>query len=280
MIEGQKTLSTKDTKGTKKDITLMHGDCLELMPQIPDGSINLILADPPYGTTACKWDSVIDVHKMWHQLKLVGKINAAYILFGSEPFSSLLRTSNLKSFRHDWIWQKNRGANFACLSYQPSKVHEIISVFYKKKPTYNPIRISRSKLSLKRNPAGVVYTKNCPNLYVMSVTGLKRKVSKPTPLDGKKNPISIIQIDTEQKYHKKFKHPTQKPVALMEYLIKTYTNPGDTVLDFCMGSGTTGVACKNLGRKFIGIEKDKDYFDIASQRIAETPFASAQGPTL
>lgn len=240
------------------NINLMLGDCLERMKEIPDGSVDVIITDPPYGTTACKWDTVINLDKMWEQLKRVIKPNGAIVLFGQEPFSSFLRTSNIKMFKYDWIWEKNTASNVAALKYQPQKNFENISVFGGKK--YYPIRekreseesINRCKYKVQSGGHG-------------HIKGL-----------GKTSPIQYDEYTVNPKAVKKFKsvpnskgkiHPTQKPVALMEYLIKTYTLEGETVLDFTMGSGTTGVACVNTGRNFIGIELDENYFKIAEQRI-------------
>ena len=242
---------------------LYKGDCLEVMKTIEDKSIDAIITDPPFGTTACKWDYVIDFGLMWEQLNRIIKPNGAIVLFGSEPFSSALRMSNIKNYKYDWIWKKNRGSNFATLKYQPFKEHEIISVF--NKHNYFPIKEERSeggknRLNYKfKNKTsdinGGKFINNGSNNYI-------------NPL-GKnlRNPSSVQKFNTEVG-----KHPTQKPVALMEYLIKTYTNEKETVLDFTMGSGSTGVACKNTNRNFIGIEQDENYFNIAQKRIKETEY--------
>lgn len=239
-------------------IDLRLGDCLEVMKFIPDKSIDAIITDPPYGTTACKWDSVIDFDLMWEQLNRIIKPNGAIVLFGSEPFSSALRMSNIKNYKYDWIWKKNRGSNFATLKYQPFKEHEIISVF--NKHYYYPIKEERSQGGKSRlhykfknktsDINGGKFINNGNDEYI-------------NPL-GKnlRNPSSVQKFNTEVG-----KHPTQKPVALMEYLIKTYTNENETVLDFTMGSGSTGVAAKELDRNFIGIEMDDNYFKIATERI-------------
>jgi len=247
-------------------IDLKFGDCLEKMKDIPDGSVDAIIADPPYGTTACKWDSVIDFDLMWEQLNRIIKPNGAIVLFGSEPFSSALRMSNIKNYKYDWIWVKNRTANFIQANYQPLKRHEIISVFslspcsYTKKggkSNYHPIMSGVASINKgqKSTTCGdVVATKNSKNYTIKS-----------TNKTGKKFPNSILDFkaDTNKK------HPTQKPVALMEYLIKTYTNKSETVLDFAMGSCSTGVACLNTNRQFIGIEKDEGYFAIGEKRMLE-----------
>ena len=240
-------------------ITLMQGDCLEKMKEIPDGSIDLVLTDPPYGTTACKWDSVIPLDKMWEQLKRVIKPNGAIVLFGSQPFTSILVTSNLDMFKYQWVWDKVRGSNFATVKIRPFNSHEDIVIFYAKQPTYNPQMV-------EGNP----YTKKQSYVGESKQTGLhKRDVV--TVNEGVRYPLSIIKQSKESGFH-----PTQKPVALMEYLIKTYSNGGDYVLDFCVGSGTTGVACVNTNRKFIGIEKDEGYFKIAQDRIQAAQDALSQ----
>jgi len=239
-------------------IQLLHGDCLVEMKHLADKSIDLVLADVPYGTTACKWDNVIPFEPMWAELKRVRKDKTAVCLFGSEPFSSKLRTSNLKEFKCDWIWEKAAPSNFAVAKYQPMKFHEIISVFYNH--NYYPIKEDRAEGGRKR-------LKNEYKSDTTSGDTMKNlKTNRSQKLYEEKRFPSSIQYfnnrDKERGYH-----PTQKPVALLEYLIKTYTNEGDTVLDFTMGSGSTGVAAKNLNRNFIGIEKDDKYFQIAQKRI-------------
>ena len=232
------------------DMTLLKGDCLELMKDIPDGSVDLVLTDPPYGTTACKWDSVIPFEPMWEQLNRIIKPNGAICLFGSEPFSSALRMSNIKNFKYDWIWNKKRFANQMCAKFQPLKIHENISVFSLKKHNYYPQGLIRCDKITKQ---GKKITDNIgggsrPTQYYQEFTNYPRNILE-------------FGLDKE-KYHS-----TQKPIALLEYLIKTYTNEGETVLDFTMGSGSTGVACVNTGRDFIGIELDENYFNIAKERI-------------
>ena len=233
-------------------IELIQGDCLEVMKSIPDGSIDAIITDPPYGTTACKWDSVIDFELMWEQLNRIIKPNGAIVLFGSEPFSSALRMSNIKNFKYDWIWDKKIPRGMAFAKYQPMRRSELISVFYKKAGCYFPQMTLRDK-PIKRGGGKIDKTNGIP---------------KPEYLKGKiythKNPTNIIEI---KNVNNKNVHPTQKPIALMENLIKTYTNENETVLDFTMGSGSTGVAAKNLNRSFIGIEQDPNYFKIAEERI-------------
>ena len=234
-------------------IQIIHGDCLEEMKKIPDGSIDLVLTDPPYGTTACKWDTRIPFEPMWEQLKRITKKNGAIVLFGSQPFTSALVMSNPKMFKYDLIWNKELATGFLNANRMPLRSHEEILVFYDKQPTYNSQKLigkpnhSRGKNKCKTN-----------NLYGY------HKIAEDN-FTELKHPKSIILLQKE--HPSKTVHPTQKPVALMEYLIKTYTNEGETVLDFTMGSGTTGVACKNLNRNFIGIELDKEYFEIAKARI-------------
>ena len=234
-------------------INLMQGDCLERMKEIPDGSVDMVLTDPPYGTTACKWDTVIDLPLMWEQLKRVIKPNGAIVLFGSEPFSSILRCSNIKDYKYDWVWQKQQGTGHLNSKVQPLRCTENLSVFYKKQCKYIPQMDGSEKRTVKRNGK-----KSSNEIYGSHIE------VKESHYKGR-FPVNLIK----EKTPKNGLHPTQKPVALMEYLIRTYTNEGETVLDFTMGSGTTGVAAKNTGRKFIGIELDKEYFKIAARRIHE-----------
>lgn len=235
-------------------VKLLQGDCLELMKTIPDGSVDLILTDPPYGTTACKWDTVIDLELMWEQLKRIIKPNGAIVLFGSEPFSSALRMSNIKQYKYDWIWEKSRPSGSMLAKKQPLRNSEIISVFYKKQPLYNPQMkvVKRVKEKERVVDKGEIVGNNKS----------KRKFDN----KGLAYPRTIIEFGNP---NNSSVHPTQKPVELMEYLIKTYTNESETVLDFTMGSGTTGVACINTDRKFIGIELDETYFNIAKERIED-----------
>jgi len=232
-------------------MNLIQGDCLEVMKTIPNGSVDAIITDPPYGTTNCKWDSVIPFDLMWKQLNRIIKDNGAIVLFGSEPFSSALRMSNVKNYKYDWIWNKKLSGNHGLAKYQPLKITEFIHIFSKKTHNYYPIMVE-GKL---RKKGGYIKTSSI-------ATGMKK--IKPR-LCNKYYPKNIINISNAKRKGKI--HPTQKPVALIEYLIKTYTNELETVLDFTMGSGTTGVAAKNLNRKFIGIEMDDEYFKTAEQRI-------------
>ena len=239
---------------------LLHGDCLDLMSDILDGSVDMVMADPPYGTTACKWDSVIPLEPMWEHLKRVIKKNGAIVMTASQPFTTTLISSNMKMFKYEWIWGKNRPTNFFNAYKMPLKLHENILVFYKKQPTYNPIKEDRTQSSLER----LKYKHKVVGNNSTQVYGISERTYE--SLDKNKRLATSFQR-IPMSHRESGLHPTQKPVALMEYLIKTYTNEGETVLDFCMGSGTTGVACLNLNRRFIGIEKDPDYFKIASERI-------------
>ena len=234
-------------------ITIYNGDCLEIMPDIPTGSIDMVMADPPYGTTACKWDSIIPLEPMWEQLKRVIKPNGAIVLTASQPFTTALISSNMKMFKYCWYWQKERVTNPLQCKRRAGKVVEECVVFYNNQPTYNPIRTLHLGKKVSNKPAGT-HTKTSA-LNELKVT--------PYIDDGTRYPVQVIKFNRDLNKL----HPTQKPVALMEYLIKTYTNEGETVLDFAMGSGTTGIACKNLDRDFIGIEKDPEYFEIARKRI-------------
>lgn len=234
---------------------LIHGDCLEKMKDIPDNSVDMILADLPYGTTACSWDIVIPFEPLWVQYKRVIKKKGAIVLFGSEPFSSLLRVSNLDWYKYDWVWDKHKGGNILNLKYQPYKIHENISVF--NDHHYYPIK---TKQTIRKSQ---VYSEGLAN-------GIKKYDD--SRLYCEKYPKSILSFSNSNQTDRI--HPTQKPIALLEYLIKTYTQEGDLVLDNCMGSGSTGIACLNTKRDFIGIElyplpnqpvskKNPDYFGIA-----------------
>lgn len=231
-------------------INLYKGDCLEVMDKlIADGvKVDAIITDPPYGTTACKWDSIIPMPEMWERLNKLIKPNGAIVLFGSEPFSSALRMSNIKNYKYDWVWDKKKGGNIMNLKSQPYKTHEIVSIF--NQHNYYPI------METQKERTGKTYSKGEAN-------GIRNYGDE--RIYKEKYPKSILESSNANQNGKV--HPTQKPVALMEYLIKTYTNEGETVLDFTMGSGSTGIACKNTNRKFIGIEMDDKYFDIAQSRI-------------
>ncbi len=235
---------------------LLQGNCLEKMKDIPDGSVDMVLTDPPYGTTACKWDSIIPLVPMWQRLKQVIKSNGAIIMTASQPFTTNLINSNRLWFRYELIWQKERGQNFIQAKRQPLKSHENILVFYNKQPVYNPQMDDAPKENIRK-----------PQYHTSHKTEVYR-INKMPSHDydmTKRYPKSVLFFKSGRARDKI--HPTQKPVALMEYLIKTYTNEGETVLDFAMGSGTTGVACGNLNRNFIGIELDETYFEMANKRI-------------
>jgi DNA modification methylase len=226
-------------------IQLINGDCLEEMKKIPDGSVDAVFTDPPYGTTACKWDTIIPFEPMWEQLKRVTKKNGAIVLFGSQPFSSALVMSNVKMFKYEWVWEKTKPTGFLNAKKQPLRETENISVFYSQQCLYSPQGVTETKKMVSRTNRGNYG--ECSKTTLQTQTNYPRNILRFQTIDGL--------------------HPTQKPVALMEYLIKTYTNEGEMVLDFTMGSGTTGVACRNLNRNFIGIELDVDYFNIAKERI-------------
>ena len=237
---------------------LYKGDCLEVM----DGLISLgvkfdaILTDPPYGTTACKWDSVIPFDKMWERLNKLIKPNGAIVLFGSMPYTAILVNSNLKGYKHHWIWKKNRGTGFQVAKYRPMMQHEDIIVFTSRgeRVNYYPQKIKLNKPKTYNKASNSNGTNPLANF------------EKGTYVVDSKFPTNIIEISKVSKPI----HPTQKPTDLLEYLIKTYTNENETVLDFTMGSGSTGVACMNTNRKFIGIELDENYFNIAKERIEES----------
>jgi len=250
-------------------IDLILGDCLEVMKDIPDASVDAIITDPPYGTTSCKWDSVIPFDLMWGQLNRIIKPNGAIVLFGSEPFTTKLRMSNFNNWKYDWIWHKNQPSGQFNASKMPMKAYETISIFYKEQPTYNPQMVLRTEKELKRlshkSVEGVSTNTIYGDINRKSLNRYENKTKYPT------NVITNIKC-VFNRSGEKVKHPTQKPILLMEYLIKTYTNENEIVLDFTMGSGSTGVAAKNLNRNFIGIEQDQKYFNIAEQRIKETEF--------
>ena len=235
------------------NIELWQGDCLELMKDIPDGSVDAIITDPPYGTTACKWDSIIPLEPMWEQLKRVIKPNGVIVITASQPFTSALVMSNPESHRYNLTWVKERPSNPALAKKRPLNYTEDICIFYLKQPTYNPQMTLRDSKNKRNNKNERFSTETSANLGdSFNKQGMNDYCY----------PKNYLKFNVQRGMH-----PTQKPVALMEYLIKTYTIEGDTVLDFTMGSGTTGVAAKNLGRNFIGIELDHDYFEIAKERI-------------
>lgn len=243
----------------QRDVRLIHGECLAEMAKLEAGSVDLVLTDPPYGTTACKWDAVIPLEPMWERLKRVAKKNAAMVFTASQPFTTTIIGSNSDMFKYCWVWDKVLPSGFQNCRNIPMKRHEDIVIFYDKKPTYNPQMVKRDKPRVSRQPKTISDSNR--------MTSKKR--SNETWLITHRFPVSIIVASNADRKKGSHLHPTQKPVALMEYLIRTYTNEGDTVLDFTMGSGTTGVACVNTGRRFIGIELDEKYFEIARERIQE-----------
>lgn len=238
-------------------IEIYNKDCLEQMKEIQDHTVDMVLCYLPYGTTACSWDIIIPFEDLWKEYKRICKQNAAIVLFGQEPFSSLLRTSNLKDYKYDLYWEKEAPTNILQLKKRFGKNVETISVFYEKQCTYNP-----QKYKHEGKPV------------VTKVNGVFGKLSSDNQIkpnnytdDGTRYPKQVLKFNRVDKHH--IVHPTQKPVELLEYLIKSFTNENDLVLDNCMGSGSTGVACKNLKRNFIGIEKNEEYFKIAKDRIYE-----------
>jgi len=238
------------------------GDCLELMKDIDDKSIDMVLCDLPYGTTQCKWDTIIPFELLWLQYKRIIKGNGAIVLFGSEPFSSALRMSNIKNYKYDWTWNKIQGTGFGACKKQPLRVIENICVFYNKPPTYNPQMVLRDKIIDSTNwKQDKRISEN--SRFTSTDNSLARKVY------DKKYPVNYIEINRANKEcnNSHRLHPTQKPIDLLEYLIKTYTNENEIVLDNCIGSGTTAIACKNVNRFFIGMEKDETYYNIACKRI-------------
>lgn len=244
------------------EITLLQGDCLKLLKNIPDGSVDMVLCDLPYGTTKNKWDSVIPIYKLWDEWKRVTKKKCSVVLFSQMPFTAMLVNSNMCWFKHEWIWEKPKSTGFLNSNFAPLKCHENILVFspnaacYVKDEinaiTYNPQMLTGKPYVTKGGHASTNY--DC-----------KWNRETTTICDGKRYPRDVITFSHDKKKH----HPTQKPVPLLEYLIRTYTDPGMTVLDNCMGSGSIGVACINTGRNFIGMELDPGYFKIAKQRIEE-----------
>jgi site-specific DNA-methyltransferase (adenine-specific) len=244
-------------------IQLYQGNCLEVMQDIPDNSIDFILTDLPYGTTACSWDNIIPYKPMWNQIKRIRKDNSAVALFGNEPFSSHLRLSNLNEYKYDWKYKKLIASNFASAKYKPMKHIEDIMIFGKGRINYYPIKQPRSESGKNRIEAGYKYNSKKGGDFIGNI---ERTVTDQEYDKELKFPEDIQTFNNRAKGDRGL-HPTQKPVALLEYLIKTYTLENETVLDFTMGSGSTGVACVNKNRNFIGIELDKEYYNIAKERI-------------
>lgn len=241
------------------NVMLFNGDCLEIMKDIPNKSIDMILCDLPYGTTKCSWDVVLPFDKLWEQYERIIKDNGAILLFGTEPFSSNLRLSNIKNYKYDLYWVKEKPTNFMQLKRRFGKLTENICVFYKNQPTYNPQMVKHN---------GKLIT-NKPKANFESVVASNSPTQKILPYkdNGYRYPCDILNFNREKLGSTL--HPTQKPLKLCEYLIKSFSNENDLILDNCMGSNTTGLACKNLNRKYIGIELDKEYFDIAKERLVD-----------
>jgi len=249
---------------------IICGDCLEVMKGIPDKSIDMILCDLPYGTTACKWDTVIPFEPLWKEYKRIIKDNGAIVLTGSEPFSSLLRCSNLPMYKYDWVYKKKCASNFAQAKYAPMREHENVMVFARGKVNYYPIKEKRQGSGKER--AKYAYSDKSRHASGEFVGNIKGEYDKQNDSgnDEMRYPSSVQEFNNRASGDRGL-HPTQKPVALFEYLIKTYTNEGDLVLDNCAGSGTTAVACKNLGRNYILIEKEEKYVEIIKNRIKAIP---------
>ena len=260
----------------KDKIKLFKGDCLEIMDELIalDIKVDAIVCDPPYGTTACKWDTIIPFDAMWERLNKLIKPSGAIVLFGNEPFSSSLRMSNIKNFKHEWYWNKINAGNFVQAKNHPLKIVENIIVFSNNKVKYNPQMVENTEEYTKqlkaknRNKKESSMTQTVEDKYFTMASG-KFKSNSEERFAYPKNIITVSKFSNECN-SKHRKHPTQKPVELLEYLIKTYTDEGDLILDFTMGSGSTGVACLNINRNFIGIEKEDKYFNIAKQRIEDT----------
>lgn len=242
----------------KKNITYL-GDCLELMSRyIEDKSVDMIFADLPYGTTKCKWDSVIDLEKLWGEYERIIKDNGVILLFAQTPFDKVLGASNLKLLKYEWIWEKTAATGHLNAKKMPMKAHENILVFYKKPPTYNPQKTSGHKRKVSRAEHKV----RCRESEVYN------KGQKMTTYDSTdRYPRSVLTFASDKQKSKL--HSTQKPLALIEYMIKTYTNEGDLILDNTCGSGTTGLGAKNLGRDYIMMEKDAEYYNVAKERVGE-----------
>jgi site-specific DNA-methyltransferase (adenine-specific) len=242
---------------------LIHGECLEEMAKLPDGCIDMVMTDPPYGTTACKWDSIIPLEPMWEQLKRVIKPNGAIVMTASQPFTTTLISSNMKMFKYEMTWVRAHKSGHLNAKKRPMVAHENVVVFYSKQPLYDNVKHKKSKRAgMPASPSSAEAYRELEN---------QDKYVRPSYV-SKDSVISGYAVEDRGS------HPTQKPVALMEYLIRTYTNEGETVLDFTMGSGTTGVACANLNREFVGIELDGSYYDVACKRIGSALDVSNGAP--
>jgi len=246
--------------GNRPDVALYHGDCLEVMPLLEAGSIDMVLCDLPYGMTDCKWDLPVALDRLWPEYRRLVRKGGVVALNASQPFTSLLVMSNLRAFKTEWIWKKNAGSNFGTVKVQPMKEHESVLIFCDARGTYNPIMQERAASGLSRVKTPVNYATKAE---VYANGGLLGNVTSNRP--NLRYPSSVQNFNRERGLH-----PTQKPVAWNEYLIRTYSNKGDAVLDNTMGSGSTGVACLNTGRRFVGIERDAGYFSIAQKRLSET----------
>lgn len=239
---------------------ILHGDCFDLMPGLPDASVDMVLCDLPYGTTRCSWDSVVDLDELWkHYLRIV-KPNGAIVLFAQAPFDKVLGVSNISMLRYEWVWEKTQATGHLNAKKMPMKAHENILVFYRSLPVYNP------QITTGHKPVNS-YTKR---VEVQNRSGIYGYMGKELSGGGKTDrfPRSVLRFPSDKQ--RSSLHPTQKPLALCEYLIATYTNPGDLVLDNCAGSGTTGLAAQNLGRRFVLMEKEEKYFQICKQRICQS----------
>lgn len=239
----------------KEKFKMYHGECIEIMKKLESKTVDLILCDLPYGTTDCKWDNVIPFDELWNEYERVIKINGAIVLFSAQPFTTKLINSNFKLYRYTWYWIKNNTTGFVFAKYQPMRKVEEINVFYKKMPTYNPQGLIVLEKPIKRK--GKKTPRHGDSIYEFGT------LTKSSETIYKNYPNNVLNFKKETNSL----HPTQKPVSILEYLIKTYTNEGEIVLDNCMGSGSTGVACANTNRKFIGIEKEEKYFEIATERV-------------
>jgi len=243
------------------DSQIIHGDCLEVMPKLPDGCVDCIITDLPYQVTACEWDTIIPFESLWKEYKRLIKSNGAIILTATQPFTSILVMSNIKMFKYSWIWQKAVGSNFALLKYQPMKEHEDILIFGKGKTIYYPIMETRKGSGAER----IKHKYNASESKTGEANGSLLNTDRTGQYGELRNPSSVQYFNNREDF--RGLHPTQKPVALIEYLIRTYTNENEIILDSCAGSFTTAIACLNTNRKYICVEKDEQYFNIGKKRI-------------